>query len=430
MLAHCWHSEVMATLYRKKNPAGNPVKSWYCAFRIPAAGGKTRQIHRSTGKQTKAEARIEAAALEAQALKDANASDDDKKAIMAKLTEAAELAVKNRLNPAAARKIIGEMMVLTGQENVADITTRKWFDDWLKKKESTTKKATAAFYKTSTKEFLEFIEDKADKHLDSITTADVLNYRDSVRDSGRVAKTCNHKLKALRSVFGDAVKHAILLNNPCAPIDTLVEDDSVQRKPFTYKEVGKLVKAAPSEDWKGVILLGAFAGLRLTDATRLEVGNIHMKRKVIHFVPRKTNRKKNKPVVEVPMHSELVSYFKNRKEKLSPFDGASVFDSLARVSAGGREGLSARFRRIMEAAKVERHLTRKTADGAARDNAKHSFHSLRHTFTSWLAKADVPEEVRMEMTGHTESTTHQKYTHQELERLSEAVDRLPSLGQS
>ena len=80
----------------------------------------------------------------------------------------------------------------------------------------------------------------------------------------------------------------------------------------------------------------------------------------------------------------------------------------------------------MEEADISRKVTRKTKDGAARETAARSFHSLRHTFTSWLAKADVPEEVRQKMTGHTDSRTHQKYTHQELSTLRAGVERIPS----
>lgn len=416
----------MATLYRKKNPAGNTVEFWYCAFRVPTQDGGTKQLHRSTGKKKKAEARIEAAAIEAQALREAAADDEHKQAIMTKLSDAAELALKNRLTPAAARKIIGELMVLSGQDNVAEITVREWFDDWLKEKQATTKKATAAFYKTSTKEFLEFLGDKADMPIDSIATSDIRAYRDSVRKRGVTAKTCNHKIKSIRSVFGDAVKHSMLLSNPCAPIGKLEEDDSVKREPFTLEEVRDLVTAAPSDDWKGVIILGAFTGLRLTDITQLKAGNLDMKRKVIRLVPKKTSRKKT--VVEIPMHSEVVNYFKKHRDKISPFDGTHVFKTLAKCGAQGRNGLSTKFRGIMEVAGVNRYLTRKTEDGAARDTAKRSFHSLRHTFTSWLANAEVPEDVRMKMTGHSENTTHRKYTHQQIETLRKGVDRMASLG--
>jgi integrase len=57
-----------------------------------------------------------------------------------------------------------------------------------------------------------------------------------------------------------------------------------------------------------------------------------------------------------------------------------------------------------------------------------SFHSLRHSFTSILANAGVPEELRMALTGHKERAVHQRYTHRELQRLADAIGMLPQVG--
>jgi hypothetical protein len=44
---------------------------------------------------------------------------------------------------------------------------------------------------------------------------------------------------------------------------------------------------------------------------------------------------------------------------------------------------------------------------------------LRHSFTSLLANAGVPEEVRMALTGHKERAVHQ---------LADAIGMLPRVG--
>lgn len=82
----------------------------------------------------------------------------------------------------------------------------------------------------------------------------------------------------------------------------------------------------------------------------------------------------------------------------------------------------------MAAAGIDRKVTRKTANGAAREAATYSFHCLLHSFTSMLANANVTEELRSKMTGHTESSSHQIYTHIELETLREGVERIPGLS--
>lgn len=385
-----------------------------------------KQIHRSTGYENKKKALDKARDLEREAQKEATAPDESTRAIMAKLTEAAGMALKERLNSTQARRLMSEIMQAAGEAELIDYTLKQWVDEWIKEKSATTKPATAAFYRSTTNDFLRFLGPRADNHLETITTKDVRDFRDEVIKRGRAIRTANQKLKCLRSLFGDAVKVAALLHNPTSPIKTLDETDTVPRVPFTDAEVLALLDAAPCHEWRGMILLGAYTGMRIGDIAELKAGNLDLGRAVVNFVPQKSSRKAR--VVEVPLHSEIVQHFTDNP--LSPFEAVPVFPSMIGKSPGGRSGLSAKFTGIMKSAGLEPFITEPSEDGSERMLAKRSFHSLRHTFTSWLAKADVPEDVRMKMTGHTETKTHQKYTHQELETLRAGVDRIPKMKRS
>ncbi|MDB4106686.1 tyrosine-type recombinase/integrase [Akkermansiaceae bacterium] len=416
----------MATVHKKKMPSGKLSEKYYASYRIPTSEGGTKQVKKSTGHTTKKEALAVANQLEKEALAEAGAGDIKGEAILSRVREAGELALKGRLNPAHARRLIGEIMEASGQGVLNERSCREWMEEWLKEKVATVKPGTVAFYKSTTKCFLSFLGEKADNHLETITSEDVRSYRDSIVANGRTGKTANHKLKCVRSIFGDAVKASALLQNPASSVKSVNEDDSTSREPFAPNEITQLIEAAPSPDWKGMILFGAFTGIRLGDCANLKAGNIDLKRKVVHLMPRKTDRKKK--IIEVPLHPELLAFLTENPP--SPFDATPLFPKLAKVTAGGRKGLSARFRAIMESAGIERNVTRRTKDGAARETAARSFHSLRHSFTSFLANANVSEEVRQKMTGHTESTTHQIYTHLELETLRNGVDKIPTLGKS
>jgi integrase len=59
--------------------------------------------------------------------------------------------------------------------------------------------------------------------------------------------------------------------------------------------------------------------------------------------------------------------------------------------------------------------------------SKLSFHSLRHSFNSALANADVPQDLRMKLTGHSTAAVNTGYTHHELATLKNALGKLPSL---
>ena len=414
----------MATVYRKKNTQGKEVKYWYCFFRVTNPDGTVKQVHKSTKKTTKKEAIEAARDLEKAATRAAGVDCETQAAIMAKVSEAAEKAFKNKLSTAAARLIIGEIMEIAGQGSLINHTLRSWASEWLKEKELSVQPSTMDSYRSSVNEFIDHLGTRADKHIELINTEDIRGYRDKVRKNGLIAKTCNNKVKALRLLFRDAVKHVVIIHDPTGPIKPLDESDSVQRASFTVQEIKKLIKHASTDEWKGVILFGVFTGLRLRDIIHMKVGNLDTERKLVSIIPRKTRSKGT--VVEIRLHGDILKFLE--EYKLPPFDSSPVFNHLSTKVTGGRNGLSSQFISIMEKAGVERHITRKRADGAARDISQRSFHSLRHTFTSLLANANVPEEVRMKMTGHTDTRTHQKYTHEDFSILQNAVDRIGSIN--
>ena len=413
----------MASVFRKK-AKGKELPHYYCTFQVPDGDG-TKQVHRSTRKTNRREAMEVAIRLEAEARNATFADDSTAKAVHLLIREAGELALAGRLTPMKGREFIGRMMAATGAENTHDFTLREWTAEWIKEKEATTKPSTAQHYRTTAEQFLNHLQERADSPLDLITVKDVRTFRDSFIENGRAAKTANHRLKTVRSLFGDAIKASALLHNPAAAIKPLPEKDTVHREPFTAEEVHRLVEAAPSGDWKGVILVGAFTGLRLLDATRLTIANLDLEKNIIRTTPRKTDSKGT--TVEIPLHPDLRSFLEDHER--SPFPKAPLFPTLCKFNSGQRGGLSEQFTAIMNTAGIDRGLVTTTKDGSARarNSSTKSFHSLRHTFTSMLAKANVPEEIRMKMTGHTDSRTHQKYTHQELSALRASVESIPSL---
>ena len=65
---------------------------------------------------------------------------------------------------------------------------------------------------------------------------------------------------------------------------------------------------------------------------------------------------------------------------------------------------------------------------AGRVTYERGFHSLRHTFTSWLRNAGVSEEDRMALTGHSTRESHAIYSHHDEESLRNAIGKLSPLG--
>ena len=110
----------------------------------------------------------------------------------------------------------------------------------------------------------------------------------------------------------------------------------------------------------------------------------------------------------------------------------SVFPGLSPLGVGSRSGLSQTFHKIMAAAKVDRgkasRVVEKGKKIAGRVTYERGFHSLRHTFTTWLRNAGVSEEDRMALTGHTTRESHAIYSHEDEATLKAAISKLPSLN--
>lgn len=417
---------------------------YYAAFRIPitdAAGKKGwKQVKQVTKvlipktrreqEKSEQEALKIAMEFEQNAFREAGAGDEGSQRILSILREAADMAAQKRLTANQGRDFIRRLVeASTGESIPAEMTISGWLNEWLKQKAGTTKPSTQARYKASVKAILAHLgETEASRPLDSLTIGKLREFRDKLKAEGRTAKTTNHYLKDVNSALLAAAKEGHIQRSPADNLEALPEEDSTNREPLTFVQVAKLVQSAPSEDWRGVILLGAFGGLRLGDAAQLTRGCIDLQERVIRFKPQKTPRKKEakKAPILLPMHAELLRHFERIDLTADP--DAFVFPSLARVSIAGNNGLSSRFVRIMEAAGVSRGQTRKHIDGMAGRSAHSlSFHSLRHTFNSSMFNSGVSQEVRMKIVGHTDSKTNEGYTHAELAALRRAVDAVPSL---
>lgn len=402
----------MASLYRRSGS-----KVWQAAFYVPTPNGEAKQVRRSTGKTKRKEAERVAIELEKASRDLAGLSDEKGKRIHAIINQAGEDALRERLTVTKARAYLSAILKESSGEELSTYTLRGWIDEWLKRKHSQVSTATLRRYEGSCRAFLKWLGKRAKKPLESVTTQHIREFRDSIRE-GRTARTCNHYVKDISSIFGAAISEGLIQSNPVSPLKALPLTDSSERLPFSNGEVQRLVTKAPSEDWRGVILIGAYTGLRLGDCAGLAWGNVDLNAGTLTIVPKKTKRKGIE--VRIPLAAPLRDFLESHPIADDP--KAPVFPSLAEVPISGNSGLSIAFGDVMEMAGVSR--------GEKRQSGMHerSFHALRHTFTSWLANAGVSPELRQAMTGHLDSESHKLYTHHELASLQGAIERLPGMN--
>lgn len=78
----------------------------------------------------------------------------------------------------------------------------------------------------------------------------------------------------------------------------------------------------------------------------------------------------------------------------------------------------------IETKRVESKVLHKVEGKKARTMAQRSFHSIRHSYNTELANADVPQEIHRKLVGHADDATNDLYTHSDIHVFRTAINKL------
>lgn len=381
----------MASIH--KDPRGKSPY-WYCAYRLPSG----RRAFKST-----------------------KLTDRDKAQEFCRTLErASKLGTSNNLTEARARELISEIVENTLGEPLKFYSIEEWLRDWLEGKKTAKSNSTYVKYRHTVESFITLLGAKAKRNLNQVTPRDVQRFRDGELAAGKHPTTCNYAVKHLRIPFNVARRQGLITHNPAEAVEMIDnKEEQATKGTFDIEQLQALLKAAPTKDWRGVILVGFYTGARLQDVANMRWKSVDLQDQLISFRAGKTGE-----MVTIPMHPELHGYL---LELPAPDSGnAFLFPSLADKRTSGKSGLSMSFSRIMGRAKVKSEVARKRT-GQGRTINTLSFHSLRHSFNSIMANAGVSQEVRQKLTGHSSAEMNKRYTHHELEPLRAAIGKIPSI---
>ncbi|MEM1085957.1 MAG: tyrosine-type recombinase/integrase [Verrucomicrobiota bacterium] len=394
----------MATVYLRG-------KIWWARWYV----GSSRRHSESTGLTSKREARRKAELMEAEWKEAQSANARAYKRI---LNRAADDAEAGRLTADRAAQHLLDIRQLA-DPSFAVLSVRDAFDQWVDAEKSRVSESSASVYEDARRRFFAaFPGATLDAPVGDLTTPQIDTALKAIaatpfRNTGRTisAATANMCLSVLRRVLQSAVVAGQMQTNPAAAVRPLPEDDSTERAPFDLEEVRAMLNhPETSEEWRGMIILGAHTGLRSGDIAGLEP--IHLDGSRLLIRPKKTKRKAKKKgkTLVVPLSKEALKWLKSSK--------APWFPTISSVAPSTR---SSQFRAIMKRAGVPHMVTLPGGIEATR-----SFHSLRHTFSTWLAEEDIAPDIRQRLTGHASASNHAIYTHHD-KSLDRAVKKLPSL---
>lgn len=301
-------------------------------------------------------------------------------------------------------------------------TIRTWLDGWLNGK-TLASKATVTEYRRIVDLFLKHLGARAGRSLTTLQSKQIEDFKAYLMS--RVSpSTVNKAVKVLKASLSEAVKRRLLEFSPAehvAPVDT----EAGSRRPFTDAELSALLKAANSE-WRTMILVGFYTGLRLRDCANLTWDKVNLLSAVIDVTPEKTRHRPNPKRLQIPIAEPLLKH-------LNTLAGDNPNAPLCPEFAGkSASWLSNQFHGVMVAAGlVTARDPKKKSKGKGRsgrrDSSRISFHSLRYNTTSGLRSSGVSESVAMDIVGHETAAVHRSYGKTAIEAKREAVNKLPDI---
>jgi len=178
-----------------------------------------------------------------------------------------------------------------------------------------------------------------------------------------------------------------------------------QRLPlyFSEEEFHHLLRFVENVDLKDIITFAVYTGLRQGDLINLEWRQINFKDRTLILDNRSSVTKSGK-VHTLPLSIEALQILTEREknktlELIFTYRGERI----------KQDFISKKFRKFVKKAEL---------------NIKLTFHSLRHTFGSWLVQRGVPIYQVSLLMPHSDTRVTQIYTHLTTNNLAEAIKNI------
>ena len=250
--------------------------------------------------------------------------------------------------------------------------------------------------------FREFVRLVGDRPLHKIGIRDIENFL-SVKKSEASEWTARKYYIALASALETAKRWGCTTNNPFRKVEK-PKVRELQPVFFTKPEFQMLLRSIEGRDFREFCICSVSTGLRLAELTPLQWNDVDFVRKVIFVRNSEVLTTKNKRNRVVPMNEQLWQMLALRKEN------AACELVFHRNGKRLTEGLvSSTFKKHVRLAALSDKL---------------HFHSLRHTFATWLVQEGVPIYEVQKLLGHSSISVTQVYSHLAASELHGAVNKI------
>ena len=283
---------------------------------------------------------------------------------------------------------------LKAQQQTTPITLKEYRWEFLKASESYHSWKTTRDYRSTFNELEKYF---GNLQLCQFTQKGIQEFvQKKIRDKSLY--TGRRHLINIKALFSRAIVFNYISSNPATGIKRI---RTPERLPgfFSKVEYQMLQTVIDDSDYKDIIDFAVNTGLRQMEILSLQRGQFDEAGRLI-ILDNQTHTTKSKRVRTIPLNQKA-------HEILTMRTGTHLFTRNSKPISP--DHLQDQFRKYVKAAGISRKLT---------------FHSLRHTFASWLVQAGVSIYEVSKLLGHADIKTTQIYAHLRSDDLRRSVELL------
>ena len=240
------------------------------------------------------------------------------------------------------------------------------------------------------------------KPIAEITSRDIELYKIEKSDKMISAYTINHDIRCIKAFFNRLVLCEIVDKNPCKGIKMLRIDDTI--RPYLSREdLQSILSCTEGTQIHDIIVFAVLTGLRLGEIVNLKWEDIILEKRKIIVRSNGSFRTKTGKIRTIPIGRELRKLLLNVQCKTG-----LLF----------RSGNGAQFRGEYISKQFKKAVRKCNLD------SKLHFHSLRHTFGSYLVEQGVSLFHVQQLMGHSSPYVTQIYAHLGTAELMESMEKI------
>ncbi|SPD75679.1 Integrase family protein [uncultured Desulfobacterium sp.] len=242
------------------------------------------------------------------------------------------------------------------------------------------------------------------KPFKSIHPLDFERIKSDMLKVGRAPRSLQYCMAIFRQVWNQARRNGLINRESPTKEVKLLKIDNKRMRFLTHDEADRLLDnlSGRSKQLHDMALLSLHTGLRAGEIFSLTWGNVDIEQRIIYIVDAKGGSR------TAHMTDRVKQMFKNMV--------AGQLDELVfkdRRHGGRIKQISSSFDRAIDALSLN--------SGVTDPRQKVLFHSLRHTFASWLVQQGTPLYTVQKLMGHSSISMTERYSHLAPDTLKSAI---------